>query len=86
MVDSRLCCGSCPNCQASNTNACVKWGFLGLSGFGGGLSETVAVDASMSHVLPESVPLDLTVLMEPLTVAQHAAFCARVLDWSKESV
>jgi threonine dehydrogenase-like Zn-dependent dehydrogenase len=86
MVDPRLCCGSCTNCQASNTNGCAKWGFLGLSGFGGGLSEAVAVDASMCHVLPESVPLDLAALIEPLAVAQHAAACTRVQDWSKESV
>lgn len=86
MVDPRLCCGSCPNCQALNTNGCVKWGFLGLSGFGGRLSETVVVDASMSHVLPESVPLDLAALIEPLAVTQHADVCARVQDWSKESV
>jgi threonine dehydrogenase-like Zn-dependent dehydrogenase len=50
------------------------------------LSETVAVDASMSHVIPESVPLDLVALIEPLAVTQHAAVCARVQDWSKESV
>jgi threonine dehydrogenase-like Zn-dependent dehydrogenase len=86
MVDPRLCCGSCTNCQALNTNGCAKWGFLGLSGFGGGLSEAVAVDASMCHVLPESVPLDLAALIEPLAVAQHAAACTRVQDWSKESV
>jgi threonine dehydrogenase-like Zn-dependent dehydrogenase len=80
LVDPRLCCGSCTDCQASNTSACAKWGFLGLSGFGGGLSEGVAVDAGMCHVLPESVPLDLAALIEPLAVAQHAATCSRVQD------
>ena len=86
MVDPRLCCGSCANCQSLNTNGCAKWGFLGLSGSGGGLSETVAVDASMCHALPESVPLDLAALIEPLSVAQHAAVCAGIKDWSKLSV
>jgi threonine dehydrogenase-like Zn-dependent dehydrogenase len=86
MVDPRLCWGSCVNCQSLNTNGCAKWGFLGLSGGGGGLSETVAVDASMCHVLPESVPLELAALIEPLSVAHHAAICADVQDWSIQSV
>lgn len=50
------------------------------------MSEAVAVDANMCHVFPESVPLDLAALIEPLAVAQHAAACARVQDWSEESV
>ena len=83
MVDPRLCGGSCPNCQALNTSGYAKWGFLGLSGFGGGLSETVAVDARMNHVLPESVPLNLAALIELLAVTQHAAICACVQDCSK---
>lgn len=86
MVDPRLCCGSCFNCKSLNTNGCAKWGFLGLSGCGGGLSETVAVDASMCHVLPESVPLELAALIEPLSVAHHATVCAGVEDWSTMSV
>ena len=86
MIDPRLCCGSCANCESSNTNGCAKWGFLGLSGQGGGLSETVAVDAGMCHVLPESVPLDVAALIEPLSVAQHAAVCAGVKDWATQSV
>lgn len=51
---------------------CQQWGFLGLSGTGGGLSETVAVDAKMCHVLPEGVDLRFAALIEPLTVARHA--------------
>jgi threonine dehydrogenase-like Zn-dependent dehydrogenase len=86
MVDPRLYCGSCASCQSLNTNACANWGSLGLSGCGGGLSETVAVDASMCHVLPDSVPLELAALIEPLSVAHHAATCAGVKDWSVQSV
>ena len=51
---------------------CQQWGFLGLSGTGGGLSETVAVDPKACHVLPEGVDLRFAALIEPLTVARHA--------------
>lgn len=51
---------------------CKQWGFLGLSGTGGGLSETVAVDAKMCHVLPDGIDLRFAALIEPLTVARHA--------------
>jgi threonine dehydrogenase-like Zn-dependent dehydrogenase len=82
MVDSRLRCGTCAICKSSNTNGCAKWGFLCLSGFGGGLSETVAIDASMCHVLLEEVSLDIVALMEPLSVALHISVWAGVKDWS----
>lgn len=72
MVDPRLYCSSCPNCTSSATNACSSWGFRGLSGGGGGLSELVAVDARMCYALPEEVSLREAALIEPLTVAHHA--------------
>lgn len=72
MVDPRLYCTSCLQCTDSRTNMCRQWGFLGLSGSGGGLSETVAVDAKACHVLPEGVDLRFAALIEPLTVARHA--------------
>ena len=78
MVDPRLCSGSCANYQSSSANGCAKCEFLGLSGHGGGLSEAIAVDASMRHVIPESTPLHLAALIEPLSVAQHAAACAGI--------
>ncbi|KAF1816931.1 L-iditol 2-dehydrogenase [Eremomyces bilateralis CBS 781.70] len=72
MVDPRLYCTSCLQCENTRTNMCQQWGFLGLSGTGGGLSETVAVDANACHVLPEGVDLRFAALIEPLTVARHA--------------
>jgi len=65
VVDPRLYCKSCSRCSATSTNVCRDWGFLGLSGSGGGLSGSVAVDPSMCHPLPDSVPLELAALVEP---------------------
>jgi len=72
MVDPRLYCANCPHCLRTKTNTCELWGFLGLSGGGGGLSETISVDAKACHVLPESTDLRFAALIEPLTVARHA--------------
>lgn len=82
MVDPRLYCKSCSRCSATSTNVCRDWGFLGLSGFGGGLSESVAVDPSMCHPLPDSVPLELAALIEPLAVVWHAANISEIADFS----
>lgn len=74
MVDPRHYCGKCPACESKATNRCPSGGFTGISGGdnGGGLSETVAVFENMVHVLPDSVSLDVAVLMEPLAVVYHA--------------
>jgi (R,R)-butanediol dehydrogenase/meso-butanediol dehydrogenase/diacetyl reductase len=44
----------------------------GLSGTGGGFSDTIAVDVKMVHPLPADIDLSLAVLIEPLAVAWHA--------------
>lgn len=74
MVDPRLFCANCYSCQVGDTNICAQWGFLGLQSYdGGGYSEYVAVNEDMCYVLPESIPLSEAALIEPLTVARHAA-------------
>ena len=73
MCDPRLNCRSCFSCTAGDSNVCGKWGFLGLSGAGGGgFSETVAVRADMCYPLPEDLPMDQAVLIEPLAVGRRA--------------
>ncbi|PKY00376.1 GroES-like protein [Aspergillus campestris IBT 28561] len=69
MVDPQLYCLSCATCQKGLTHGCEKWGFLGLSGRGGDLSEAVAVDTARIHPLPDSVDLSVAALLEPLAVA-----------------
>ncbi|ETN41546.1 chlorophyll synthesis pathway protein BchC [Cyphellophora europaea CBS 101466] len=72
MVDPRLVCGHCDACVRSASNVCKDLGFLGLSGGGGGLSETVAVDVNKCYALPENAELEIAALIEPLAVARHA--------------
>ncbi|KAJ4377980.1 hypothetical protein N0V83_000810 [Neocucurbitaria cava] len=61
-------------------------GFKGLSGAGGGFSETVAISAKQLYPLPDSVDLSLAALIEPLAVAWHAIALYGTTDWSKQSV
>ena len=73
MVDPRLNCGSCFSCKGGESHICGKWGFLGLhGGGGGGFSETAAVKPEMCYPLPDDLPLDHAVLIEPLAVGRHA--------------
>lgn len=87
IVDPRIFCGECPPCLKGATNSCRYWGSLGSSGGGGGgLSETVAVSASMCHVLPDSIPMEFAALLEPLAVAHHAVNNSRLQSFSNKSI
>jgi threonine dehydrogenase-like Zn-dependent dehydrogenase len=55
---------------------CFNGGFIGLSGGGGGLSESVVVPEAAVLSLPDNVPLDVGALVEPLSVAWHAISAA----------
>ena len=71
VVEPYFVCGECAMCQAGNYHLCVKMGFIGLSGGGGGLSEKVVVDERWVHPVGD-IPLDQAALIEPLSVAHHA--------------
>lgn len=55
---------------------CYNGGFIGLSGGGGGLSDSVVVPQGAVLALPSNVPLDVGALVEPLSVAMHAISAA----------
>lgn len=65
-------CHWCTHPSGDASGLCLNWGFLGYSGFGGGFSEFIVVDARDVHVLPESLGLDEGALVEPLAVGWHA--------------
>lgn len=70
-------CGTCPACRDGNYNVCRTIGFHGLMS-DGGLAERTVVDRHMVHPLPERVSLELGALVEPMSVAYHAACRAEV--------
>ncbi|EAT82465.1 hypothetical protein HBI56_088920 [Parastagonospora nodorum] len=76
VVQPTIYCGKCHACKAGVENVCYNGGFIGLSGGGGGLSDSVVVPESAVLALPDNVPLDIGALVEPLSVAWHAISAA----------
>lgn len=80
--------GTCGACTAGFINCCYSNGFVGLSGWGGGLSEHVILPKSCCYKLPDNVSLEVggkevslqlvslsdwpLALIEPLAVGWHA--------------
>lgn len=65
-------CGQCAPCQSGNYNICQQIGFHGLMS-DGGMAEFTVVPTNMIHHLPDNVSLELGALVEPMSVASHAA-------------
>ncbi|TLD36681.1 chlorophyll synthesis pathway protein BchC [Venturia nashicola] len=63
---------TCGACQAGQINCCYKGGFVGLSGYGGGLADFIVLDQAFLYHLPDNVSLEIGALVEPLAVAWHA--------------
>lgn len=70
-------CGHCAPCAAGNYNICQQIGFHGLMS-DGGMAEYTVVPADMVHPLPDNVSLELGALVEPMSVAYHAATLGEV--------
>ncbi|KAL8670048.1 MAG: hypothetical protein Q9168_005394 [Polycauliona sp. 1 TL-2023] len=64
--------GTCGACQDGLVNCCDNNGFIGLTGWGGGLSEHVVVPRTAIYDIPDNVSMELGAMVEPLSVAWHA--------------
>lgn len=73
VVNPLLCCERCTPCRQGLRHLCRRSAVVGLSGGGGGLAERVVVPAGNLHELPAAAGLRTGALVEPLTVAWHAA-------------
>ena len=70
--------GTCYWCEKEAYGLCYSWGFLGYSGFGGGMAEYVCVERKSIHKIPEHIGLDVAALVEPLAVGWHAVKVGKV--------
>lgn len=70
-------CGHCAPCRAGTYNVCRQIGFHGLM-CDGGMAEYTVVPTDMLHRLPDTVSMELGALVEPMSVAYHAATLADV--------
>lgn len=78
-------CGKCRSCRTGHYNLCSMVGFHGLMA-DGGMAEYTVVPSDQIHVLPDSVPVEMGALVEPMSVAYHAATLAEVGDQSSALV
>jgi len=72
-------CGTCRPCRTGRYNLCTSVGFHGLMA-DGGMAEYTVVPRNQVHHLPDGVTLELGALVEPMSVAYHAANLAGVND------
>jgi 2-desacetyl-2-hydroxyethyl bacteriochlorophyllide A dehydrogenase len=63
---------TCGACEEGLQNCCWQNGFIGLSGWGGGLADHIVVPTTTLYHLPDNVPLEIGALVEPLAVGWHA--------------
>ncbi|THG99717.1 hypothetical protein EW026_g2703 [Hermanssonia centrifuga] len=63
---------TCGPCSSGTRNICPHASFLGIAGWGGGLSEYIAADQQLVFPLPADLPLEVGAMIEPLAVAWHA--------------
>ncbi|RAK97547.1 uncharacterized protein BO80DRAFT_389620 [Aspergillus ibericus CBS 121593] len=62
----------CPSCKLGYEYCCENIGFIGLSGYGGGLAKHIVAPAEHFYSIPKNVSLEAAALVEPLAVAWHA--------------
>jgi len=70
-VNPLISCGQCRPCLTGNAHVCKSLGLVGID-TDGGFAEYVKVDAGQVVKLPETLPLDVACLVEPLAVTVHA--------------
>ena len=72
-----LTCGSCELCNNGKRHLCKSLHFIGIQ-TDGGYAEHVKVPVSNLYHLPDGLPFEKAVLVEPLAVAIHAARLAKI--------
>ena len=75
-------CGHCRPCKSGHYNLCTSVGFHGLMA-DGGMAEYTVVPQNQVYRLPDSIPLEMGALVEPMSVAYHAAVLGEVNDQSR---
>ncbi|KAJ5982164.1 hypothetical protein N7451_012264 [Penicillium sp. IBT 35674x] len=64
--------GTCSTCKQGYRHCCEHIGFIGLGGYGGGMSKKIVAPAGHFYPIPKTMSLEAAALIEPLAVAWHA--------------
>lgn len=71
VVDPMIRCGVCHACRAGRYNCCVHLKVMGVH-VDGGLQEQRALPRNSLHHVPDTLPDEVAVFAEPMTIAYHA--------------
>jgi L-gulonate 5-dehydrogenase len=77
VVEPIIFCGSCYACRQGRGNVCEQLKVMGVH-IDGGCQEYVVVPAANVHILPDSVPWEEAVLVEPFTIGAQACYRGNV--------
>ncbi|MBA0168779.1 Zn-dependent oxidoreductase [Pectobacterium sp. CFBP8739] len=69
-VDPVVSCGHCYPCSIGKPNVCTSLVVLGVHR-DGGFSEYAAVPAKNAHTIPDEIPDELAVMVEPFTISAN---------------
>lgn len=64
-----VACGSCPTCRAGRPTHCPHRTVLGILGRDGAFAESLSLPVANLHPVPEGVPDEAAVFVEPLAAA-----------------
>jgi threonine dehydrogenase-like Zn-dependent dehydrogenase len=71
--------GTCASCRAGRLNCCVANGFVGISGYGGGMAEHVVLPEQYVTALPEGISLKVGGESWPLQLQTFEGLTAAAL-------
>jgi L-gulonate 5-dehydrogenase len=77
VVEPIMYCGDCYACRQGRGNVCAKLQVFGVH-VDGGCAEYVAVPEAKAHILPDALPWDEAVLIEPFTIGAQACYRGNV--------
>jgi L-gulonate 5-dehydrogenase len=79
VLDPTISCGHCRPCRLGRYNCCVNIRVIGVHA-PGTMAELFAAPVERVHPVPDSVPDELAVLAEPLSIARHATDRAGLVE------
>ncbi|GHV91954.1 putative zinc-type alcohol dehydrogenase-like protein YjmD [Spirochaetia bacterium] len=77
VVEPIIYCGKCYACRQGRGNVCETLKVMGVH-IDGGCQEYIVVPAANAHVVPDSLPWEEAVLIEPFTIGAQASYRGNV--------
>jgi len=71
IVEPYIYCGDCYPCSVGRTNCCENLKVLGVH-IDGGMREYICHPVNLIHKLPEDIPYEELVMVEPISISLHA--------------